>query len=105
MGSTRAGSPGPGAPRPSDDEIRAVAAQLAAEHGEQPTASPGSQLSAQEHELAPADEERVSDALAELGAVDPDTGMRAEREAAGEPEPRPTTWALDDDARGRSDRT
>ena len=95
MESQRAGSPEPGAPRPSDAEIRAIAAQLAGEHGRLPPASPGSQLSAQAHELAPADEERVEAAVVALVAGDPEGTMRAGREATGEPAPRPKWWARD----------
>ncbi len=92
----------PDAPRPvgarrSHAEIRAIAAQLAREVREPPGASPTGQLSAQRYELAPADEERVDDALVAVGAADPEDTMRAEREAAGEATPRPTSWALNGD--------
>lgn len=86
--------------RASDAEIRAVAEQLVRERGETPAPSPGDQVSGSAHELAPADEERVEAALVALGAVDPENTMRAEREAAGEPEPRPAPASVLNAARG-----
>lgn len=88
------GRPEPGPPRPSDAEVRAIAAQLVRELRKPPADNPGDRLMAQRHELAPADEEGVDAAVADLLAVDPESTMRAHREAAGEPEPRPWSWAL-----------
>ena len=96
-------------PRPnarlSDAEIRAIAEQLVREVGEPPSARPGSRLSAQQHELAAADEERVAEALVELDVVGPEATMRADREAAGDREPRPRSWAADGHPPARADDT
>jgi hypothetical protein len=105
MRSQRSDGTEPGEPRLSDAEIRAIAEQLVRELRESPGARPGDRLSAQRHELAPGDEERVDAALVELGAADPEATMRADREAAGEPEPRPRSWALDGNAPERADGT
>jgi hypothetical protein len=96
MASPRGGRPEPGTPRPSDAEVRAIAEQLARELGEPPAANPGDRLIAQRHELAPADEERLDAAVVALLAGDPESTMRAHREAAGEPQPRPWSWGLGD---------
>ena len=96
------GEQGPSAPL-SDAEIRAVAEQLVREVREPTAAGPGKQLSAQQHEFSPADEERVAEAVAALGAADPEGTMRADRQAAGDPEPRPTSWALDGHTPERAD--
>ena len=66
---------------PSDAEIRAIAQRLLEEHDTPPPVNPQRELSAQRYGLSPADEERVSDALVELGAITPDATLRAEREA------------------------
>ena len=81
--------------RLSDAEIRAIAQQLVREHQEPPAPRPGERLSSPQHELAAADEERVAEAVAALGAADPAGTMRADRESASEPEPRPASWAFD----------
>jgi hypothetical protein len=91
----------PGTPRPSDAEIRAIAAQLVREFHEPPAGNPGDRLIAQRHELAPAAEERLDAAAAALVGIDPEITMRAQREAVGEAEPRPKWWALDGRPLGR----
>ena len=95
MESQRPHAPAPGGARPSDAEVRAIAERLVREAQEPPSASPGAHLSAAQHELSPADEDRVDAALVALGAADLEDTMRAEREAAGETEPRQKSWALD----------
>ena len=87
----------------SDAEIRAIAEQLVRELREPPSARPDGPLSAQQHELAPADEERVAEALVALGVVDPASTMRADRQATGDSEPRPRSWALDGQTPARAD--
>ena len=73
--------PTPGdAPSPlevSDDEIRAIAERLVQEACATSPASGTHQILAQRHELSPADEERVDAALVALGAVPPESTMRA----------------------------
>jgi hypothetical protein len=97
-------APAPGAsPRPTDADVRAIAEQLVREVRRPPAASPGAQLSASRHELAPADEERVDDALVALGAADPEDTLRAEREAAGEQAPPPAPGDARDGGRGGTD--
>jgi hypothetical protein len=90
MESQRPPRPEPGGARPSDAEIRAIAERLVQERDAAPPASPGEHLSAPEHELSPADEERVDGVLVELGAADPEDTIRAEQEAAGEQAPPPS---------------
>jgi hypothetical protein len=80
--------------RPTDAEVRAIAEQLVREVREPPTASPSNRVSARVHELSPAGEERVDNALVALGAVEPEHTLQAERESQeGEPPgaPRPNT--------------
>ena len=72
-----------GRPRPSDEEIRHIAKRLLHESDARRPASPSDLLSHPSHELAPADEERVEDALVEMGAVDPEATTRAERKPGG----------------------
>lgn len=67
--------------RPTDAEVRAIAAQLAREVSEPPPEDPSTQLSAQDHELAPADEARVDAALLALAPVHPAATLRAEHDA------------------------
>jgi len=105
MASQRGDRPEPGTPRPSDAEVRAIAAQLVRELSEPPAANPGDRLMAQRHELAPADEERLDAAVAALVGIDPGITMRSQREAVGEAEPRPKWWALDGAAPGRAEDT
>lgn len=106
---------GPGEPRPSalpsalpsappsDAEIRAIAEQLVRELREPPPVRPGASVAAQRHELAPADEERVSEALVELGAAAPKATMRADRLAAGDLAPRPRSWGVEGRTPERAD--
>ena len=103
MGSQPGGSPERGTPRPNDAEIRAIAEQLVRELREPAGPRPNDRLSAQLHELTPADEERVDEALVALGVVDPEATMRADRLAAGDREPRPRSWALDGRTPERAD--
>jgi hypothetical protein len=72
------GTPSAGA-RPTDQEIRAIAERLVAEAGAAPPASPPAEMSAQTHELAPAEEDRVERAVVELGAADWEDTTPAER--------------------------
>jgi hypothetical protein len=98
MASQRAGRPRSGdarpvvAERPTDAEARALAGRLVREHHRPAAVSPGDRLSAQEHELAPADGRRVEAALAALAALaslaaraalDPGDTPRAAPETAG----------------------
>jgi hypothetical protein len=95
MGYQPRGSREPDKPHPSDAEVCAIAEQLVRELGEPAAANPSDRLLAQRHELAPADEERVDAAVVELIAGDPESTVRAQRETAGEPEPRRKRWALE----------
>jgi hypothetical protein len=104
MKSQRPPEPEPGVARPSDPpsdaEIRAIAERLVREHDRPPPASPNDQLSAPQHELSAADEERVDAALVDLGAADPEDTIRAEREAAGQEAPSPGPQGEPDGGRG-----
>jgi hypothetical protein len=77
--------------RPTDKDIRAIAERLVAEAGEPPPVSPPAEMAAPAHELAPADEDRVEQAIVELGAAGWEDTTPAERERddpdgqAGEP--------------------
>ena len=67
--------------RPTDEDVRRIAAQLVREASEPPPADPSTQLSAQQYELASVDEERVDAALVALAAVEPAATVRADHEA------------------------
>jgi hypothetical protein len=67
--------------RLTDDEVRAIAEKIAAEADGRAPENPKERLIAQQHELPPADEERVDDALVALYGLDPEISLRAEREA------------------------
>ena len=87
MESQRADSPEPEPARRSDAEIRQIAEQLVRESGASSAPRPSNSVSAAQHELSPADEERVEEALVALGAIDPESTLRAEREAIADPTP------------------
>ena len=57
----------------SKAEARAIAKRLIDESHARPPASPPAELSSPQHELSRADENRVEEALVELGAVAPES--------------------------------
>jgi hypothetical protein len=93
-------APEPEGARRSDDEIRAIAKQLVEGFDSLGPAEAGELRSSPDHGLSPADEERVENALADLGALDPEATIRSEREAAGEAAPPRTPRGESDGAGG-----
>lgn len=65
----------------SDAEVRAIAERLVQEHRAGPPANPDQQLTAERHELSPADEERVDAVLANVMGLPSELTIRATREA------------------------
>ena len=74
-----AGDQSPEYHHPTDADVDAIAAELIREADLPPASGPALEISASAHELAPADEERVEDAIVRLGYADPEDTGRAQR--------------------------